>query len=249
MPVEGLDLIARPLLAPLLLWQGLRLRRRALVLPEPPGPRHGSAGEGPALRVLILGDSSAAGVGAPSQDLALSGRLVAELAQGFRVDWRLEAATGATTADTLTRVRGLPPLHFDVAVVALGVNDTTRFVPRAVWLRRQRALVRLLRDRFGLRCILLSGLPPMGAYPVLPQPLRWILGAQAARLDRALAGLAAREQGVLHLPLDIPFEPRLQGRDGYHPSVAAYALWARLVAGRLCDALPADLRTPPEQAG
>ena len=48
---------------------------RALRLPEAEGPRAGSAGEGPALRLLILGDSSAAGVGTTHQEEALLGQM------------------------------------------------------------------------------------------------------------------------------------------------------------------------------
>ena len=51
-------------LGPLLLWQGRAVRARALKLPEAAGPREGREGQGaPALRLLVVGDSSAAGVG------------------------------------------------------------------------------------------------------------------------------------------------------------------------------------------
>jgi hypothetical protein len=60
-------------LGPLLLAQGLYVRRKTPLLPEPPGARSGFAGTGRLLRVLILGDSAAAGVGAASQLSALSG--------------------------------------------------------------------------------------------------------------------------------------------------------------------------------
>ena len=51
-------------LAPVLVAQALRTRRRAPVLPEPAGPRQGCVGQGESeLRLLIAGDSSAAGVG------------------------------------------------------------------------------------------------------------------------------------------------------------------------------------------
>jgi hypothetical protein len=63
------------LLAPLLIWQGLHVRKHALVLPEPAGPRSGTLGSGAPLRLLILGDSSAAGVGVAHQSEALSGQL------------------------------------------------------------------------------------------------------------------------------------------------------------------------------
>ncbi len=70
-------------LGPLLLLQGRHVRRVTPVLPEPPGPRQGRSGAGPALRLLILGDSAAAGVGASTQGEALSGQLVQTLARRF----------------------------------------------------------------------------------------------------------------------------------------------------------------------
>ena len=58
------------LLGPLLLYQGFRVRRNILLLPEPPGERTGTAGDGPPLRLLVTGDSAAAGVGAAHQQSA-----------------------------------------------------------------------------------------------------------------------------------------------------------------------------------
>ena len=66
-------------LFPLFALQALWVVARAERLPEPPGPRSGVGGDGPDLRLLILGDSSAAGVGAERQEDALSGQLAARL--------------------------------------------------------------------------------------------------------------------------------------------------------------------------
>ena len=65
---------AKVALSPLLIWQGRQVRREAPRLPEATGPRLGLAGMErhsgamPRLRVLIVGDSSGAGVGAATQD-------------------------------------------------------------------------------------------------------------------------------------------------------------------------------------
>src|SRR4051812_12916439 len=48
-------------LAPWLIAQGKRARARTLRMPEPPGARAGAAGTGTPLRLLITGDSAAAG--------------------------------------------------------------------------------------------------------------------------------------------------------------------------------------------
>ena len=230
------DNLAKLALAPLLIGQALHVRRKALILPEPPGERTGQTGSGAALNILIAGDSSAAGVGADSQGQALSGRLAQELAARFTVCWTLEAETGATSAATLRRLRELhktAPQRFDVVLFALGVNDITRGVPLRRWLKTQQALQSLMTETFGARRILVSGVPPMHRFPLLPQPLRWTLGATARRFDTALAGLCAENPAARHLAFDLPFRPEYVARDGFHPSPAAYALWARMLADKI----------------
>jgi len=216
-------------LAPVLIAQGIRLRQTALVLPEPPGPRAGTAGSGPPLRVLIAGDSAAAGVGADTQADGLSGQLVAQLAPHRTVTWRLEARTGATTRDTRDHLATLPETPFDIVVTSLGVNDLTRNVPLAKWLDRQARLHDLLRTRFGASRIIVSGMPPMGHFPLLPNPLRWVLGAQALRFDDHLARLCADHADCTHLRFDMPFDPAMMARDGFHPGPLAYTEWARMI--------------------
>lgn len=215
------------LTAPLWLAQGAWVAWRTPRLPEAAGPRAGGSG---LFRLMIVGDSSAAGVGAATQDQALAGRLAAALAD-LDPTWTLHARTGTTTAATLARLVALPPHPFDAAVVALGVNDLTRGVRLAPWLASQAALWDLLSARFGVRVTYASGVPPMGAFPVLPQPLRSVLGARAARFDAALAGLAARRPGVRHLPFDRTLlDASMMASDGFHPGPPIYALWAQALA-------------------
>lgn len=231
--MPDVDQLLRVPLLPLLAGQALWVRSRADFLPEPAGPRTGRVGSGPRLRLLIAGDSAGAGVGAATQDDALSGQLAACLAPRFDLSWRLEATTGHTAQDTIARLQALPAERFDVAVLSLGVNDVTRLVTQSQWLVRRRALHDLLRDRFGVTRIIASGVPPMGHFPLLPQPLRWVLGQQAARLDAALAELAAESKGVVHVPLDLPYEPHYVASDGYHPTPAAFTEWAKLLSKRI----------------
>ena len=88
-------------LSPLLIAQAVAARRRALVMPEADGPRDGVHGIGnrQPLRLLIAGDSSAAGVGVANQDVALAGHLVRTLHASLHrpIHWTLRARTGLTT--------------------------------------------------------------------------------------------------------------------------------------------------------
>ncbi len=226
------DAIAKALLFPLLITQGAFARRRRHELTEPPGARKGESGNGPPLSLLLVGDSSAAGVGAASQREALSGQLVAELEGSYRLSWQLEAKSGAKTACTINALILVPPAKYDVAVVALGVNDITRGISLRRLLSRRHALHVLLKERFGVSRIVVSGLPPIKNFPLLPQPLRWVLGRQTERFDRALATQALADN-VEYVPFAINFEPALMAPDGFHPAPEAYRLWANLLASHI----------------
>lgn len=223
-------LLATAALGPLLLPQVLHVRRVTPRLPEPPGPRSGRAGIGPPLRLLVAGDSAAAGVGAASQDEALTGRLVAELSVHRALEWRLEARTGYTTADAHQHLAALPQDRFDVVVLSLGVNDVTGGVGSGRWLARQAALADLLQARFAPRALLFTALPPMHLFPALPQPLRWYLGARARDFNVALAHWLPDRPGCHLVAPDFQADPAHIASDGFHPGPAAYLAWAARVA-------------------
>lgn len=217
-------------MAPVLVAQGLRVRRTALRLPEPPGARSGTVGDGSPLRLLVTGDSAAAAVGAASQEEGLSGAIVGALREEFRVSWEVRAGTGLRTLQVLRRLEAGPPASFDVAVSSLGVNDVTGGTRSAAFVAQQRSLVSLLRERFGVRLAVLTGLPPMHAFPALPQPLRWVLGQRALGFTRLLEQVAAELPGCVVLTPRLPLEMKYIAEDGYHPGPLAYAEWGREVA-------------------
>ena len=209
------------------------------MLPEPAGSRQGASGSGPLLRLLVTGDSAAAGVGAHTQDDALSGRIVAGLMPSCHVRWKLYAFTGATTADMLDHLQQMPAEDFDVVVTSLGVNDVTGRRSLADWRRQQEQLVALLENKFRARHILLSGLPPMHRFPALPQPLRWYIGSRAKQFDSALAGLAINRAGCEFVKLSYAMtDPQAMAADGFHPGPVIYGLWAAEVVRRIVGHLP-----------
>lgn len=227
-----LETIAKLLLSPLLTAQALKVRKTATILPEPPGHRTGSYGAGPALKLLITGDSSAAGVGAKHQSEALSGQLAQALGASYTVEWKLIARTGNTTRTTLPLLKSQTPENFDVALVVLGVNDITSQI-RLKPLKRLRAdLYRHLRQDWGAKRVIVAGIPPLGNFPLLPQPLRWFLGLQARRFDTALAQ-QAHDHGADYLPFDTPMTPEMWAEDGFHPGPNAYQVMGQRVAQQI----------------
>ena len=220
------ETLAKILLGPLLLMQGLYTRRVTLRLPEAEGERLGEAGSGDVLRLLIVGDSAAAGVGAVTQGEALSGQLVERLADNYRVSWKLWARSGLDSQGLLDLLEQYAPEPFDVALLSIGVNDITSSLTLDQWLARQQRLIALLCDKFAVRQIVLSPLPPMHLFPALPQPLRWFLGFRARRFNAHLADLAARMDQCTMLSTPLAPEPGLMASDGFHPGPMLYRQWA-----------------------
>jgi len=226
---------AKILLGPLLLWQGRRVRATALRLPEAAGPR---AGEGSALRLLIVGDSSAAGVGASHQDEALAGRLAQALAirLGQPVGWQLIATSGHRSEHALAALEAAQLAPADVLVTALGVNDVVDQIAPSQSLAALERIHALATERAGVRLSVHCAAPPMQQFPLLPQPLRWFFGRQAARFNAALSAAVAGHASrcVLHLPEAMQRNAAaLMAADGFHPGPPGYALWAEALADQI----------------
>ena len=221
-------------LAPLLLAQGRRARRLAQRLPEAAGARVGRCGSaGPALRLLLVGDSAVAGVGVATQDEALGAQLAHALKvalPGRMIEWRVVARSGVNTREALAMIAAEKPEDFDVAVIALGVNDLTGGRRIASWLGDIAALLAHLRAHWSVSAVWLSGLPPMHRFPLLPQPLRWFLGRRARRFSMALADWAARHPDAGFVALPDAGDPGLIASDGFHPGPGACAIWAQVLA-------------------
>ena len=228
-----LDRILMILLGPILLAQGKKVRKETPFLPEPPGERIGIAGQGPLLRLLVVGDSSAAGVGAVHQDLALLGQIVSRLSQDYTVEYRLEATTGSTTRGTVRRLKKLDPEKFDIAVTSLGANDSTRMISVDKFMEDQERLVNLLKDDFGVKWVVCSPLPPMHIFPAMPQPLRWVIGRKAMSLNKVLGPWLGSQPGCNFLEREFSLDVRLMATDGFHPGPEAYEIWGEAMAQRI----------------
>jgi lysophospholipase L1-like esterase len=121
------------------------------------------------------------------------------------------------------------------------VNDVTRQVPLGHWLDQQAELAAHLTRSRGVRRIYVSGVPPMGLFPVLPHPLRGVIGSRAARFDRALAAACAADPVRRHLAFNpSALRPGMLAEDGFHPSPALYKVWA----GELAAAIRRDFAAP-----
>jgi lysophospholipase L1-like esterase len=234
------------LLAPVLTWQSARLKRKTPRLQPPRSPAQGVAGQGPVrLRLLIVGDSSAMGVGASDADHTLAPQLAAHMVRHLTrdpgdpvaVSWQLVAAPGIGARQALELLSATELHPADMLITILGVNDALDGVAASRWLAELDALRSHARHRAKIRHIVHCAPPRLDWLPVLPQPLRWYLGVRAARLDTALRTHVrhAFRRTRFVLPVDIRHDriEDLLAEDGFHPNDALYARWAAALSDHI----------------
>lgn len=231
---------------PVFATQGLWVRRRALRLPEAPGAEEGIAGDpeaGPEpLRMIALGDSIVAGVGVTRGDEAWPVRVAHELAArcGRSVRWQRFGRNGADSAELPVQLdRALAVVtRPDLVLVSIGVNDATGFTR----LQRFAQALESLRTRLHVASpgsrIVLAAVPPLECFPLLPNPLRHVLGLRAGQLNRLSARWAERHAHIWRT--DMPFAPGPErfAEDGFHPHAEACAEWAHYLAERTTERWP-----------
>jgi lysophospholipase L1-like esterase len=224
------------LLSPLLIAQARRARRDTPRLPEAGGADRGreGSGSGPPLRLLVVGESTAAGVGVKEHRQGLAAHLARTLTENrdTSATWRTIGVNGIRAQGLNQHLAGAPA-EADLAIISLGVNDTTGFTRPARYRQHLTDLIGTLRRGRPDLPVYLLAVPPMQHFTALPRPLRDLLGQRAAQLDRAQQTLAAQLPGVHHLAYPVIADPAYLAEDGYHPSEKGYAYIAEQVARQL----------------
>lgn len=217
---------------------------------EPPNADglYGAGQPGEPLTFVMLGDSTAAGLGVHRPDETPGAMLAAGLSMIAARPVRLAnlAKSGSRSTALAGQVTNALELRPRLAVIMIGGNDVTARMPAA-------ESVRLLADAVdrlhAAGCATVVGTcPDLGSVEPLMQPLRWF----AQRASRQLA--AAQTIGVVErggrtvslgdlLGHEFAADPReMFSADRYHPSARGYAA----ASAALLPSMAAALELEPE---
>ena len=203
----------------------LYLRRGgALVARASAFPREYAVGTGKTVRMLVLGDSTAAGVGVSRLEDTLPYRVALRL--GGRVEVVNLAVSGATSLD-VRRDQLAFGGGFDVALLSLSANDATHGVSPSDLEENLRAILTRLR---GVPRVLLSTTPNFRTTVALPYLIDRLLEGRAATLTKTVRKVAAAYPNVrlAEINRDGALSPSELAEDGFHPNAAGYRVWARI---------------------
>jgi len=240
--------------APVVIAQGRTVRRTTIGLPPATGPatiEAGPAGTGALIRMLVLGDSTVAGIGVGTHAEGLTGALARQLA--LRMDRAVSATAigrgGATAADLVREFLddAVAAGPWDAVFVSVGANDAMTARSRGAFTRD---LVTVL-DRLAVdspdAVVMLSSLPAFRLFELLPQPLRWNLDLHARSLEAAARRVAARRPRTWMTPPVPGYGDDFFAADRFHPGVVGYAVWGEwAIDEALAAGVLDELRAPSD---
>ncbi|MGY2873433.1 lysophospholipase L1-like esterase [Marmoricola sp. URHA0025 HA25] len=212
---------------------------------------YGRGRPGPAIKIALLGDSSAAGYGVDTVEQttgALLGSAVAAAADR-RVHLRTFCFSGAKSIQLAEQVDAAVLTEPDVAVILVGANDVTNQTLPSESVRYLSEAVRRLHE--ADIAVVVGTCPDLGTVRPIPQPLRQVARTWSRRLAAAQA-IAVVEAGGRAVSLGSILGPEfdaspalLFGPDRFHPSAAGYAALASVLAPSTLAAL--GLAPPDEE--
>jgi lysophospholipase L1-like esterase len=196
---------------------------------------YGQGRPGPAIKVALLGDSSAAGYGVRDVQDTPGAHLASGLAEGAdrRVYLRSVAFVGAQTRDLSRQIDKALTVEPHVAVILVGVNDIThsRRLSEAVNLLEN--AVRRLRET-GAE-VVVGTCPDLGTIEPIAPPLRQFARLMSRRLAASQTIVTVQTGGrtvslATVLGPEFAATPALFfGPDRFHPSAAGYSSLASVL--------------------
>jgi lysophospholipase L1-like esterase len=203
-------------------------------------------GDGEPLELVVLGDSTVAGLGVDSVNDTMAVQLAREFTRldGRAVRVRAFGVSGARTRDVLRDQVEQVPAGVDMVVVEIGSNDSTHGTPLGALERDTRALVQAVSKRTP--AFVLGGSGPLDS-AAFARPLRDVMRWRARHV-RAMQARVVRELSPDSTSRFVDMggavneeyrrTPHATSNDNFHPAAAGYGVWARALAERLVANVP-----------
>ncbi len=227
-----------------------KLARRTIGIPTESAPQADGVyggGFGPELSFVVLGDSSAAGLGVVEPEETPGALLAAGLSELLERPVRLinVAVVGAQSADLAGQVDSALEAAPHAALIMIGANDVTGRVAPATSVRHLIEAVTRLR---AVGCEVVVGTcPDLGTVEPIPHPLRLVARHWSRRLGAAQT-VGAVEAGARTVSLASLLGPEFAASpkdmfsaDRFHPSAFGYARAAATLLPSFAAALGVDL--------
>lgn len=207
---------------PILYFSSLKLRQKIVKMP--------ALSEFLALKtnqsqtnLLIIGESTAAGVGASSKEKTFASQIYQLLSEHVSV---YNLGKNGLQAVSLKRllVHGKQelPTSIQIVIVLIGANDCFKFTPPSKFRREISNFFKVLEQTYQVKTILIPSIPPVNQFPALPGIIRFFLGWHRNLLVGEIKALVKENKNYSFIHLSPNFPKDFFAADGIHPSDIGY---------------------------
>jgi len=192
---------------PYLVYQAKKVRKSSPKLPSQSSLLTLGQGE---KHVLLLGESTVAGVGASATAHTLAGN--------FSL-YQLQKKSRTTTSEGV--------------ILFLGANDCFLLTSPQEFKQELRSLIQQIQEETDADWIYLAAIPPVHLFPAFSEQMRAFLSKQRAYLQREMEDIAANDPKVIYHPIPMDLQPEFFSADGVHPSDLGYQKIAELAIEKM----------------
>jgi lysophospholipase L1-like esterase len=214
---------------PFLYLQGQFTRWKVGKLPDAQGNTSGEVIRNNGVtNLLVIGESTVAGVGAKNHAEALTGRFAEHLSRktGKTVRWHALGVSGITIHRTIRElVPKIPNAKFDAILIGLGGNDVFGLSSPKKWRDGLSKLIGIFREKYPESTIYVANVPMVREFIGLKNPLRFVLSRVAKMHHFNSLDLISSLENVYYYQPRSRFEAE-HFSDGIHPSAHGYDKWA-----------------------
>ncbi|RIW15891.1 SGNH/GDSL hydrolase family protein [Algoriphagus lacus] len=175
------------------------------------------------LKILVLGESTVAGVGASQPQFTLPGQLSKLMGHNYEITnlgkngLRISQVFSHLGGEILDHKNGVKGIF-----IFLGANDCFHLTHPIRYRKHLNNVISKLLTQFTPDWIYLADIPPVHLFPAFPALLRNYLKTQRNFLRAEMIAFANENQNVVFDPLTGTFNPEFFSSDGIHPSDFGY---------------------------
>jgi lysophospholipase L1-like esterase len=216
---------------PYLVYQAKKVRKSSPKLPSQSSLLTLGQGE---KHVLLLGESTVAGVGASAAAQTLAGNFARMLGDSYQIETIGKKGLRVKDAFSLYQLQKKSRTTTSEGVILfLGANDCFLLTSPQEFKQELRSLIQQIQVETNANWIYLAAIPPVHLFPAFSEQMRAFLSKQRAYLQREMEDIAANDPKVIYHAIPMDLQPEFFSADGVHPSDLGYQKIAELAIEKM----------------
>jgi lysophospholipase L1-like esterase len=184
--------------------------------------------------VLLLGESTVAGVGASATAHTLAGNFARVLGESYQIETIGKKGLRVKDAFSLYQLQKKSRTTTSEGVILfLGANDCFLLTSPQEFKQELRSLIQQIQVETDANWIYLAAIPPVHLFPAFSEQMRAFLSKQRAYLQREMEDIAANDPKVIYHAIPMDLQPEFFSADGVHPSDLGYQKIAELAIEKM----------------